>query len=203
LLSSAAIPAAFAAVLACGAAVAPRLTDGYADWPHGPARWLLLPEEAHVYSRLRSDDDAAAFIVAFWKRRDPDPETPQNAFADRFAERVSMADTLYSDGRHRGALSERGGAFILLGPPLYLRAAMRHKAVPASPGALARPTVPVVIETWGYSPAELPPGVSEMLGRQGARRIELQFMIESDRSYLQEGKEVLSAAARAALLASE
>ena len=179
----------------------PRLSPTYSAWAKGPVRWLLLPEESHAYARLGSDREAEAFIVQFWRRRDPDPDTPQNRFADRFSERVAMADQIYTERHRRGAMTERGGALILLGPPPYLRAAARQKPMPASRDAMVRPTVPVLVETWGYPVAELPHGVPEILGRQDATRIELQFVIENERSYLASGKEVLQAAARAALVA--
>lgn len=180
--------------------VGPRLSATYSAWSKGPVRWLLLPEEAHAYARLGSDQAAEAFIVQFWRRRDPDPDTPQNPAADRFSERVAMADQVYGERHRRGALTERGGALILLGPPVYLRAAARQKPMPASRDAPVRPTAPVLVETWGYPVSELPHGVPEILGRQAAARVELQFVIENERSYLASGKEVLSAAARAALV---
>jgi GWxTD domain-containing protein len=179
----------------------PRLSATYSAWSKGPVRWLLLPEESHAYARLGSDLEAEAFIVQFWRRRDPDPDTPQNPVADRFSERVAMADQIYGEGKRRGAMTERGGALILLGPPTYLRASARQKPLPASRDAAVRPTVPVLVETWGYPASELPNGVPEILGRQTDERIELQFVIENDRSYLASGKEVLAAAARAALVA--
>ena len=177
----------------------PRLSATYSAWAKGPVRWLLLPEEAHAYARLGSDAEAEAFIAQFWRRRDPDPETAHNPAADRFSERVAMADQVYGERSRRGAMTERGGALILLGPPVYLRAAARQKPMPISRDALVRPTVPVLVETWGYPASALPQGVPEILGRQEAR-IELQFVIENERSYLASGKEVLSAAARAALV---
>lgn len=200
LRSSAAVPAALAAILACGAMAGPRLSATYSAWSKGPVRWLMLPEEAHAYARLGSDLEAEAFIVQFWRRRDPDPDTAENPVSDRFSERVAMADQIYAERNRRGAMTERGGALILLGPPTYLRAAARQKPMPASRDAAVRPTVPVLVETWGYPVSELPHGVPEILGRQDQARIELQFVIENERSYLAGGKEVLLAAARAALV---
>src|SRR6185503_21246143 len=98
------------------------LSATYSAWPKGPVHWLLLPEESQAYARLGSDREAEAFIVQFWRRRDPDPDTPQNPFADRFSERVLMADQVYAERNRRGAMTERGAALILLGPPTYLRA---------------------------------------------------------------------------------
>jgi GWxTD domain-containing protein len=186
-----------AALLAPGAVRGASLSATYVAWPKGPVRWLLLPEEARAYSRLASDDEAAAFIVAFWRQRDPDPSTQENSFADRFSERVVMADQIYREDRRRGALTVRGGAFILLGSPSFLRAEVRQKAVPASRDAVARPTQPVLVETWGYAPTELPRGAAEMLGRRDAHRVEIQFVVEEKRTYLASGKEVLTAVARA------
>ena len=88
-----------------------------ADWGQGPAKFLMTKEEAKQWSALQSDKDAQAFIELFWAKRDPTPATPRNEFREDFEARVAFADKTFDDGHNRGALTDRGKVFILLGLP--------------------------------------------------------------------------------------
>ena len=57
-----------------------------AEWPVGPVRWLLQPDELRAFSALETREAAMAFIRSFWQRRDPTPEDAVNPFADAFSE---------------------------------------------------------------------------------------------------------------------
>ncbi len=110
LLVSAAFPA-FAAL------------DKYKDWEKSPEfQYLTTDAEKKDWKKVTSDEEAEKFIALFWARRDPDLKTPQNEFRDRFTALVKLADEKFALGRKRGALTERGKAVILIGPPLEIAA---------------------------------------------------------------------------------
>ncbi len=88
----------------------------YADWADGPVRHLMTKQEMKQWRDIHSDQDAQAFIELFWAKRDPTPDTARNEFREAFDARVALADQQFS-GRIRGAMSDPGRAFILLGPP--------------------------------------------------------------------------------------
>jgi GWxTD domain-containing protein len=89
------------------------------DWAEGPARFLMTPEERRTFSRLSSTVSRSEFVTAFWKSRDPRPETPENEFRDEFGKRAAFADSRFTQGETAGSLTDRGMVFILLGPPTY------------------------------------------------------------------------------------
>ena len=89
----------------------------YADWGDGPAQHLMTKEEKKQWKTIQSDADAAAFVELFWAKRDPTPDTPRNEFREAFDARVKFADDNFGSHRMRGAMTDRGKVFILLGPP--------------------------------------------------------------------------------------
>jgi GWxTD domain-containing protein len=129
----------FAALVSLGvtsgfAAMSPAM----ADWAKGPVQFLMTNEEITQWNALQSDADANAFIALFWARRDPTPGTPENEFRDDFQRRVTYADQNFSAANVRGALSDRGKALILFGPPTRLvrsGGAGNPLAAPTTPGS--------------------------------------------------------------------
>ena len=169
----------------------------------GPTRWLMLPEEQRRLRHLRNTRDAVDFVEAFWRRRDPDPNTPGNEFSKLFYERVEAADHLYPEGGVRGSLTDRGRALILLGPPPVLR--YSQKKVPAwNPGKSGAPhavqTHTLSLESWVYAAGDLAPAVQQLLQQEDPRpEILLVFAVDPRRTYLIEGEEYLDLAVRAAV----
>ena len=89
------------------------------DWADGPARFLMTAEERHAFTRLADPISRSEYVTAFWKKRDPKPETPENEFRQEFQKRVAFADSRFTQGETAGSLTDRGMVFILLGPPTY------------------------------------------------------------------------------------
>lgn len=162
----------------------------------------MLPEEERAFRRLRDDTEAARFVRDFWRRRDPDPATPdQNPFHDRFELRVADADRLYTEGSRRGSLTDRGRALILLGPPPRLRVA--QQTAPAwNPQRSGRnrgfAVQNVRVEIWEYD-RDVWPELAVLLERDHHDAVALTFVIEDDQAALVEGEEVLELAALAAV----
>jgi GWxTD domain-containing protein len=90
------------------------------DWADGPARFLLTTEEHHNFTRLSDPVSRSEFVTAFWKKRDPKPETEENEFRDEYEKRVAFADSRFTQGETAGSVTDRGMVFILLGPPTYV-----------------------------------------------------------------------------------
>ena len=110
--------ALFSALLAGGCASAKlekRLDPAGRDFL-SKARYLVTRDERRTFLNL-PPAEREAFIAEFWKKRDPDPETPENAFRDEYFQRIDQANRLFSDGGEPGWLQDRGRIYILLGPP--------------------------------------------------------------------------------------
>lgn len=186
------------------AAASPRPSRSYREWAAGPVRWLMLPEEERAFRRVGDDAEAALFVREFWLRRDPDPATPEeNPFHDRFEVRVADADRLYPEGSRRGALTDRGRALILLGPPPRLR--VGQQTAPAwSPQRTGRnpgfAVQQVRVEIWEYD-RDVWPELAVLLERDNHDALSLTFIIEDDRAQLVEGEEILELAALASVRA--
>lgn len=99
-----------------GAAVA-ELSAPYTDWFKGPVQHLMTKDEMNRWKKIRSDEEAKAFIDLFWARRDPTPDTPRNEFREEFEARVDAADRHFSTPRATGSMTDLGRVLILLGPP--------------------------------------------------------------------------------------
>jgi GWxTD domain-containing protein len=104
-----------------------------AEWGDGPEMTLLgKADERRQFQKLTTDDERRAFIEAFWKRRDTTPDTDANELRDTFLKRAAFADRMWSTERLRGALSDRGRVFLLLGEPVVIRTKPLSKAEGAS-----------------------------------------------------------------------
>jgi GWxTD domain-containing protein len=90
------------------------------EWADGPVRFLMTPEERHSFARLADTVSRSEYVTAFWKKRDPKPETTENEVRDEFEKRVAFADSRFTQGETAGSLTDRGMVFILLGPPTWI-----------------------------------------------------------------------------------
>lgn len=72
----------------------------------------------------RAVEDSAGrqtFLESFWSKRDQDPATPQNEYRERMSRRIAFANTAFATRTQRGALTDRGRVFVLLGRPAFVR----------------------------------------------------------------------------------
>ncbi|MDQ5858603.1 MAG: GWxTD domain-containing protein [Acidobacteriota bacterium] len=90
------------------------------DWAEGPVRFMLTADERRGYARLLDPVTRSEFVTAFWKDRDPRPETAYNEFKDEFDRRVAFADSRFTQAETRGSMTDRGMVFLILGPPTYV-----------------------------------------------------------------------------------
>ncbi|MDQ3280113.1 MAG: GWxTD domain-containing protein [Acidobacteriota bacterium] len=106
-----------AVMMMVGVAAEAGVSKNVAEWRRGPEKFLFTAEEEQAWKAVNSDDAAAAFIDLFWARRDPTPGTARNEFREEFLNRVRYADSAFAEKRKRGALSERGQVYLILGAP--------------------------------------------------------------------------------------
>ncbi len=109
------------------------------DWADGPVRYLLSSEERRTFTQMFNPVSRSEFVTAFWKARDPRPETAENEFREEFEKRVAFADSHFTDDEVRGSLTDRGMVFLLLGPPTYIgRRPIRAGEDSSEPAGMAR-----------------------------------------------------------------
>jgi GWxTD domain-containing protein len=103
-------------LLLAGSATA-ELAETYREWRSGPVQHLMLPADEAAWEKVRTDEDAEAFIRLFWARRDPTPGTALNEYRRDFEQRAAFADERFKSEEERGSMTDQGQVFILLGPP--------------------------------------------------------------------------------------
>jgi GWxTD domain-containing protein len=85
-------------------------------WVEEIAAYIMTKTEREVWDTLATSEDRVRFIDAFWKRRDPTPETPENEYQTEHYRRLSYVNRFFGAGRP-GWRTDRGHLYILLGPP--------------------------------------------------------------------------------------
>jgi GWxTD domain-containing protein len=81
------------------------------------ARLIMTKEEIKIFERLPDAEGRKAFIADFWLKRDPDPDTPDNAFKKEFEARVEYVSKRFNKEGGAAYNTDRGRVYILLGPP--------------------------------------------------------------------------------------
>ena len=71
-------------------------------WLDSPVRYVATTPEIKAFKKLKTDNARAAFIEAFWARRDPEPDTLVNEYRQAFWERVRETQDLFFDGAKPG-----------------------------------------------------------------------------------------------------
>lgn len=133
-----------------------RATSAELSVSHWPVALAILASktEKRAWEATGSSTEQARFIEGFWKRRDPQPDTPANEFRDTFEQRVTFADRAFESPDARGATSDRGRVFVLLGVPSSVR---RRPLTPLDPiQILDESQVNGSIEQWVYGNTQLP-----------------------------------------------
>ena len=147
--------------------------------PHSLVIWgsssefliLATERERDQWGRLSSDLDRADFISRFWRSRDLDAGTDENEFRTEAQRRVRFADQTFPAADERGALTDRGRIFVLLGPPsrVYREALQRGQTTFVTRSS--RRPLDGQMERWIYFRDQLP-------GSVPANQVEFRFITQ-------------------------
>jgi GWxTD domain-containing protein len=92
------------------------LDSQYKNWLEQDVVYIISPEERNAFLHLQTNEEREQFIEAFWQRRNPDPDSADNAFKDEHYRRIAYANEHYAAGLP-GWKSDRGRIYIVWGPP--------------------------------------------------------------------------------------
>ena len=95
----------------------PLLGIDYSHWLVGPAVQIASEREVDEYLRLTSDEQAKAFIEAFWRKRGESVGLFEKSPEQLFEERAVEADKRFTEGTYPGRRTDRGTILILYGEP--------------------------------------------------------------------------------------
>jgi GWxTD domain-containing protein len=125
------------------------MNNVFKKWIEEDVAYIITPEEKKAWNKLQTDEEREQFIDAFWRRRDPDPDTDENEYRDEYYERIAYANEHFASGIP-GWKTDRGRIYIMYGPP-------NEKETHPSGGQYDRPsyegggsTTTYPFETWFY-----------------------------------------------------
>lgn len=94
------------------------LPEQYRKWLEEEVVYIITPKEKEVFLRLANDRERELFIEAFWKQRDPNPNTPENEFKKEHFRRIAYANQWFGrDSPGAGWQTPMGRIYIILGEP--------------------------------------------------------------------------------------
>jgi GWxTD domain-containing protein len=88
----------------------------YATWLTEEVPYIITKEEREAFLRLSTNEEREQYIEEFWRRRNPDPDSPENAYREEHYRRMAYANERFSSGIP-GWKTDRGHMYILWGPP--------------------------------------------------------------------------------------
>ena len=92
------------------------LDSQYKRWLDEDVVYIISPEERNAFLHLQTNEEREQFIESFWQRRNPDPDSSENAFKEEHYRRIAYANEHYAAGLP-GWKSDRGRVYIIWGPP--------------------------------------------------------------------------------------
>ena len=88
----------------------------YRKWLEQDVPYIITPAEAAAFRQLSNDQERDQFIEAFWQRRDPTPDTPENEYREEHYRRIAYANEHFGAGVP-GWKTDRGRTYIMHGAP--------------------------------------------------------------------------------------
>ena len=90
------------------------IKKAYKDWIDKDVAYIITSEEKKAFFKLKTDEEREQFIEAFWRRRDPDPDTEENEYREEYYERIAYANEHFASGIP-GWKTDRGRIYITFG----------------------------------------------------------------------------------------
>jgi len=94
------------------------LLEIYRTWLEEEVVYIITPKEKEVFLQLETNKERDIFIEAFWKQRDPNPNTPENEFKKEHYCRIKYANQWHGrESPGPGWRTDMGRIYITLGEP--------------------------------------------------------------------------------------
>jgi len=92
------------------------LKGEYKKWLNEDVVWIITPEEEKAFKSLANDEERDNFIEQFWRRRNPDPDSPDNEYREEHYQRIAYSNEHFAAGKP-GWRTDRGHIYIAYGKP--------------------------------------------------------------------------------------
>jgi GWxTD domain-containing protein len=92
------------------------LASPYKKWLDEDVAYIISDDERKLFLKLQTNEEREQYIEAFWQRRNPDQDSPDNAFKEEHYRRIAYANEHFSAGTE-GWRTDRGRMYIMWGAP--------------------------------------------------------------------------------------
>src|SRR5579862_4877556 len=87
------------------------LASPYKKWLDEDVAYIISDDERKLFLKLQTNEEREQYIEAFWQRRNPDQDSPDNAFKEEHYRRIAYANEHFSAGTE-GWRTDRGRMYI-------------------------------------------------------------------------------------------
>ena len=119
------------------------------DWLESVVPDIITEPERRAFLELSTNEEREQFIEIFWDKRNPDPESPINAFKEEHYRRLAYADEHFASGIP-GRKTDRGRIYIIWGPPDEIDSHPTGGTYERSPQQGGGSSTAYAWELWGY-----------------------------------------------------
>jgi GWxTD domain-containing protein len=95
-----------------------KLPEPYRTWLREEVTYIISKVEREAFLSLSTESERKSFVEVFWRKRDPNPSTPENEYRIEHYERLAYVNEFFGRDTFRpGWQTDRGRYYILLGKP--------------------------------------------------------------------------------------
>src|SRR5437660_3143248 len=102
-----------------------------------------------TWDQLKTNEERERFIEAFWRRRDPDPDTEANEYREAYYERIAYVNEHFTSGIP-GYKTDRGRVYLKYGKPNEVESHPAGGAYQRDPSEGGGSTSTYPFERWFY-----------------------------------------------------
>jgi GWxTD domain-containing protein len=125
------------------------LKGTYRTWLNEEVPYIISEDEKKAFLTLSNDEERDAFIEAFWQRRNPNPDSPENEYREEHYRRIAYANEHFAAGKP-GWKTDRGHIYIAFGPADDIEAHPSGGLYERTPEEGGGTTSTFPFETWHY-----------------------------------------------------
>ena len=74
------------------------LATPYKRWLDEDVAYIISPDERRLFLKLQTNEEREQYIEAFWQRRNPDQDSPENTFKEEHYRRIAYANEHFGAG---------------------------------------------------------------------------------------------------------
>ena len=94
------------------------LAPNYRHWIEVEVPYIITSEERKGFLALTTDEQRDSFIEAFWRVRNPDPNSDTNTYREEHYRRLTYVNDHFGNAKYEdGWRTDMGKMYIVLGPP--------------------------------------------------------------------------------------